>query len=402
MTDSVVELARSIENRFGEQTSFEATQTIEGPGLRVQASVRRRGLGFLTVNFTAYESPWLDLEEILHGRVEYVASELEDLQLHAEPRFTWVVDPGTRTLIRKPGRYLFEPIPGLSMLGEVAFLGTLTHDFLLRDLGDETLNGRAIRRLALKPKQPYRSHLLSIITYPVRRVTLDLDAETLFPARISFRPTAGSPAASIVGSDASLSVTYENVKILDTKDRPLPYEPPADARVLEESHVSVDELESTLPFPLSLGPIVDRGFRSEGRSATLTLDTNHKRGFALASFSNAEDDKSDIHLTLCVGNYVSRNMARLRATLSDTGHLASSESPIRLLDRRSLWEKALPGVDTERAPVEAFFEHDGTFWFLNVTGRDLDWMTGLASELLAAQQERKTAVDGDASASASA
>jgi len=77
-------------------------------------------------------------------------------------------------------------------------------------------------------------------------------------------------------------------------------------------------------------------------------------------------------------------MARRRATFSENGQPASDDSlSLKLLDRKTLWEKRFPGIDTRFAPVEAFFEQEGVFWFLSGTGMDLESIEAIAKDLLA-------------------
>ncbi|MCK5245839.1 hypothetical protein KAR02_03015, partial [Candidatus Bipolaricaulota bacterium] len=118
----------------------------------------------------------------------------------------------------------------------------------------------------------------------------------------------------------------------------------------------------------------------------------NERAYATAQFSAAnassKDDASSPRLALTLGNYVSRNMARRRTTFSEMGKPSSQDSlPLKLLDRREQWEQLLPGVDTQHAPVEAFFEKDGVFWFLSGMGMDLDSMEKLARDLYEPEDE---------------
>ncbi len=397
MTPSLTRFIRSVEEASEENATFQAVEAIEGPGLKVQASVRRAESRQIHVDYTAYECAWQALEETLYGHVEFLGDELRDLQLRYDAGSTWVYDPSNRTAIHKPGRQLFEPIPGVTMLGEISFLATIARDFLLRDLGEQSWEGGKTRRIGLKPKSSYRSHLLSVVTFPIRRATLDVDLETLFPVRIAFVPTPGSPAASIVGPQATVTITYTDVQKLDGRAGSAPFEPPEDARVfIESSHTSLADLAQSVPFPMLLSPIHVHGFVDEGSSIDLALDHDHQRGYALVSVSpggSDADSNSPNRLTILVGNYVSRNMARRRAAFSEAGYPAASDSSVRLVARSALWEERLPGIETTHAPVEAFFEHDGVFWFLSATGMDLDSIEAIARDLLQAQSGGNTAPD---------
>jgi len=390
MTPSVSEFARLASAASRQRVGFEATQITESSGLRIEAMVRRLGSRSIHAEYRTYQSPWTELEETLSGQVEFIGDELCGFGLHCEGQLTWVYDPSTNTAIRKIGCRLFEPIPGLATVGELAFLDTLTTDFLLRDMGDERIDERAVRRISLKPKQAYRSQLLSTMSFPILKATVDFDTETFFPLSISFVPSSGSAAASIVGTNATIRITYKDVRLLESPDSVDPFAPPTDARVFQESHVSIQDLPDSVPFPMPLHAIFDHEFEAGEWPTLLTIDTENERAYVTAHFSAAGNstagDLPSPRLTLCVGNYMSRNMARRRTTFSEREKTPSLDAPpVKLLDRSELWEQGLPGIDTQHAPVEAFFEKDDTFWFLSATGLGIDSMEALARDLFETQ-----------------
>ncbi|MCK5828501.1 hypothetical protein KAH43_08275, partial [Candidatus Bipolaricaulota bacterium] len=153
MTLSVAAFANLASSASRSRAGFEASQVIETGGLRIEAHVRRRDLRNIQIEYKTYQSPWADLQEALAGQVEFVGEELCGLTINCEGTHTWVIDLTSNTVLRKPGCQLFEPIPGLVTLGELSFLNTLTQDFLLRDLGEQTVDSRTVRRIGLKPKQ---------------------------------------------------------------------------------------------------------------------------------------------------------------------------------------------------------------------------------------------------------
>jgi hypothetical protein len=392
MIPSVAEFARSASIASKGRAGFEATQVTESDSLRIEAVIRRVGLRSIHVEYKSYQSPWTELEEVLSGQVEFIGAELCGFTLHCDGHVTWVHDASTNVAIRKLGSQLFEPIPGLATLGELSFLDTLTQDYLLRDLAEERIDDRVIRRIALKPKQPYRSQLLSAVAFPIRRATIDFDTETLFPVGISFVPSPDSAAASFVGPEATVRISYKDVRILEDAQSLNSFAPPMDARVFEESRVSIQEFADLAPFSISLSPLLDHGFEVASGSALLSIDPKSDRAYAIAQLSAADDsagtEASSPHLTITIGNYVSRNMARRRATFSESGTPPSQEPlPLKLVDRSKLWEQRLPGIDTEHAPVEAFFEKEDVFWFLSGTGMDPASMEMLARDLLIAKDE---------------
>ncbi|MBU1049849.1 hypothetical protein KKG90_07500 [Candidatus Bipolaricaulota bacterium] len=396
MFTSVAAFAHSASMASKERAGFEATQTIESGGLRIEAFIRRQGSRFIHVEYHVYRNPWTELQEALSGHVELIGEELCGLTLDCDGQSTWVVDLSTNTIVQKPGSQLSEPIPGLSALGELSFLETLPQDFLLRDFGEETNHNRPVRRIGLKPKVGYRSQLLSTVAFPIRKATIDFDTETYFPLDISFTPAAGSPAASVLGPNATIRVSYKDVRILEAQAQSISFSPPSGSRLFEEKPISAADLAEQLPFTLHEELLRRYGFDPADGRAILSKDAENDRSYATIHYSSADEEPQteatssseslSPALTLTVGNYVSRNMARRRSTFSEYGQpMADLALPIRLLNRSELWEKQFPGIDTRYAPVEAFFEKDGAFWFLSGTGMDLDAMESLANDLLQAK-----------------
>jgi len=391
MIESVAEFSRLASAASKKRAGFQVTQVTECDGLRIEAAVRRAGPRSIRVEYRTYQNPWTELEETLSGQVEFTGKELCGLVIQCDGPVTWIYDPSTNTVIRKLGSHLFEPILGLATLGELAFLDTLTQDFLLRDRGEQSTDGHVLRCISVKPKQAYRSQLLSAVTFPIDGASIDFDTETFFPMHISVVPSKQSPAASILGPGKTLRITYKDMQLL-TKAEPDPFSPPADARLFTESLTPVQELADAVPFPMQLRPLFDHGFEAAESPARLTLDADMGRAFATAHFStpnsSSGEDTPAARLTLCTGNYMSRNMARRRTAFSEMGDPSSAEtSPVRLLDRSTLWQQRLPGIDTQHAPVEAFFEKSGVYWFLSGAGMELDLIEALAHELFEANDE---------------
>jgi hypothetical protein len=265
----------------------------------------------------------------------------------------------------------------------------MARDFLVRDLGEGDRDDHRIRRIALKPKHAFRLHLLSSETFPIRKAVVDLDIETLFPLHISIAPSDDAPITSLLGSNVDIHVSYRDLRLLSSGDRHPAYEPPAGARVFEERRVAADNIEDVLPFPLTLDPFERHGYDSSRMVGLATVETGGDRGFATLTVPSAdasESDRSAPRVGLAVGNYTSHNMARRRSTFSEHGTSAESDDSVRLLNRAQFWADNIPGFDGgAHAPMEAFFETDGTLWFLTAVGLDADRMEAIAHDLRAAQ-----------------
>ena len=390
MIPSLSSFARAARQAHKERVGFTATQVVASDQLSIEAEVRQFGQRSTHVEFKTYQNPWTELEEALSGQVEFTGEELCGFTIYREGSCTWIYDPSTSVVLRKLGSHLYEPIPGITAIGELSFLDALTQDFLLRDQGEHPIGEMRVRRISIKPKEMYRTRLLSTVTFPIRSATIDFDTETFFPCNISILPAAGSPAASIIGPRASVVITYSNIQLLEDSDALEPYTPRADDHVFEESRVSTQSLADHLPFSVPLGVLPDHGFSGNENPILVTQDAAKERAYVTAHFtaseSSSDEDNEQARLSITCGNYISRNMARRRVAISEDGTSASNSAiELILLDRSTLWETRLPGIDAKHAPVEAFFEQEGVFWFLSGTGMSLDSIQALAEALINAE-----------------
>ena len=386
MSQSTVEFAREVAAVHRRTISFTATQRVRAGGIEIEARVRQRGPRALSLEYLAYASPLTDLEETLTGEMEYSPDEIVGLSFHVAGDSTWIYDPHTETAIQKPYRALMEPIPGISALGDVAFLRHLVRDYYLRDRSVESIAGRDLRVLGLKPKRPVRHHLLTTVTFPIRRATVYLDEATLFPGRIHVYPLPGTGAHAIVGHDGRIEVEYSDVRI--EPDDVSPFEPRATDRILRERSVPIDDVPGAAPFAVPIEPLAARGFSVIGGRAILTVDDQGERGFAtvacerLGTEDEAEGDERRPGLTLHVGNYLSRRMARRRVAASEEGEALEGTDPaLRILDRAPRWQNLVPQAVAATPPIDASWEHDGVFWDLAGMGIDQDELVEIAREM---------------------
>lgn len=336
----------------------------------MEADVRRESARSLEIAYTHLSHPWAEIEALLSGFVEHTPAELQGMQFRYDRVQSWRYSPSTQTVVCSPGRVLFEPIPGTAFFGEFDFLAHLSRDFLLRDLGDATRAGRSVRRIRLKPKTAHRTSLLSAVAFPVQRATIDFDPTTWFPVCVSWTPSEDSTAAALLGAQITISVESEDVRPI-AADLPSIYAPPRGTRVFRESSVALAEAVAMLPFSIPLTAMEQLGW-DPSAVARLTLDRERGRAFLTAHLSpRSETDAraSRSRLGITVGNYVSAGMARWRSLISERGSDAPSLCGVRTLDRRIVWEDALPGLDLQpHAPVDAFFQQGDVFWFLSLVG----------------------------------
>jgi len=368
---TVRELIRTIEHEASLSWGFQARQRLTAPGIDVMATVRRGSPSFLHVEFERYDSALLASEETLAGTVEFSNEELAGSVVSTDGRMTWVFDPASRVAIRKSYATAFEPIPGLTAFGEVSFLATLGKDFLIRDHGSHTVDGRTARRLGLKPKAPYRSQLLRAVALPIVRATLVIDEETLFPAQITFTPSPESPAGSLLGQDQEIVVRYSQVKRVQKADAPPPFEPPSDAIVFAERNEPIEEALACLERSVSLDTILASGLQPSHAPAVLSTEQDGTRCFSAIRFSrqSSEPHAPTQQLLLLAGNYLSRRMSRLRTVCREQGESVDLiHGSGWCYNRSTLWKQLLPGIEATQAPVDYHWEKDGAFWFACFSG----------------------------------
>lgn len=390
MAQSAIELARAAMSAYQKLESFEATQKISAGAINAEARVRYKRPGKITVEYRSYQDPLSDFEERFKG-AEFVADDLIGMQLVYDGRSTWLYDSGEEVVINKPGRALYSPLPGTDALAEIGFLRDLTHDFLLRDEGEEEIAGRAAHRLGLKPKIPHRSLLLKEEVFPIEKATLVLDSETWFPLRITYTSSRGSALSYLLGPSTPVTIEYASVRLDDVDVQFFSFTPPEGARVFREETISQDGLEE-LPFNFHLDVLQQHGgYALYGDRATVTMNEEKDRGYALLTLlpqqGGGNNELSSRVLSLRVGNYLSRNMGRRRAFLAEHGdEILLDGLSARFLDRGALLEDRSPEA-AGRKILEVGWEQDGVWWFLLGEELEKEALIELARVLVQAQQE---------------
>lgn len=369
MGQPVRELARQAMSAYDAFESFEATQKISAGPIHAEARIRFKKPDKITVEYRSYQNPVSEFEERFTGAVEFVADELVGMQLIYDGQGTWLYEAKNDVALYKLGRTLYSPLPWTNTLAEIGFLRDLTRDFLLRDEGEETVAGRSARRLGLKPKVQHRSFLLKEEIFPMKKATLTLDEQTAFPLRISYKPVSSSALSLLVGPSTLVTVEYSDVVLDKVDEDRFSFAPPDDARVFREELVSKDTLEDVLPFSVPLSVFEEHGgYTLHGDRVTAVLNEGKDRGYAILTLVSVQDAQDDERLkntlTVRVGNYLSRNMSRRRAMLSEKGESTSLDDvAARFLDRGALVQEQLPETST-RSMMELGWERDGVYWFL--------------------------------------
>jgi len=384
MSTSTAEFARSVVDAFRVLDGFSATQIVRAGPIQVTADVRFRRPNLCALEIQSYRSPLLELEERIANGAEFSEEELTGLSITYDGRVSLLFDPRTSVGIEKPSRFVAEPLPGVQAFAEIGFLDALTHDFLIRDAGEETIDDRPARLLGLKPKHFYRSYLLKTTAFPIRRAVVAFDVDTLFPRRIQFFPAENTLLFSLVGSDP-VTILYRQVRLETPDTTAFSASPMAGSRLFRESALAGDELVKVLPFPFSLEPFLQAGFHLLNDSSTLLLDEEGERGYCTLILRSEGEEADPPALTLRVGNYLSRNMSRRKKTLAETGEVVQiGDSVGRVLDRSGQWSRNVSAASA-RTLTEVSWTHDELFWFLTADGLDEEQLIALATEIAKGQ-----------------
>jgi outer membrane lipoprotein-sorting protein len=385
MTYTATELARNAISAYETLKGFTATQKIIAGPIHSEARLRFKSPNKVTVEYKSYQNPLVDFEEELAGGAEFLADELIGMQLIHNGVETWLHDGKNDVAICKSGRVLYAPLPGTTVIAEFGFLAALTHDFLLRDEGEEEIEGRKAQRLGLKPKVSHRSSLLKEEVFPVEKASLALDAETFFPLRITYVPSHPSTLSYLLGPGTSITIEYLDVRLGEIDEKAFSFDPPEGTRVFREQIVPGEALNETLPFIVPLGKLEEEAeLKLYGKQATVTINEAKDRAYALLAFAPSEDrdDEDSYALSLRVGNYLSLNMNRRRATLSEHGEKILLEGvSAHLFDRGKKLKEKIPQAP-ERSILEIGWEDGGVFWFILAENLERDRLVEIA-EILA-------------------
>lgn len=366
-----------------EREGFAATETLSTGAIKAEARIRYRRPGKITLEYRTYEDPLVQFEERYAGS-QFIPSELLEMQIVYNGRGTWLYDVKRNVAIRKLGRRLYSPLRLPDGIAEIDLMCDLTHNFLLRDEGKEKINGKDTIKIGLKPKSQERMSLMKNEIFPVKKATICIDEETLFPVRISFYPSQRSPLYYIAGPSTPITIDYNDLLPAVPDEDLFSFTPPEGVRVFHEEEVGEKGLEERLPFALSLDHFTKRGYELYDKRGTVTANVESDRAYVFLSFTqkkqNAEDKKTR-SLSLHVGNYLSLSMNRRRALLADSGEeidLAGVRG--KIIDRSALLGDEIPAA-VRRQIHEISWQQGEVYWFLLGEQVDKDDLVGIATAL---------------------
>ncbi len=391
MTETAIERAKIAVGAYEKLQSFEATQHLVAGPISATARVRFRRPDRIALDYTSYTDPLTEFEEGLTGGPEYAPDELVGTRLSYDGQGTWLYEARLETATYRHGRIVFAPLPGASVFAELGFLRELTRDFLLRDEGEETLYGRPAHRIGVKPKARYRSLLLKEEVFPVERASITFDAEHAFPLRIVLFPHRLSPFFPLVGPSNPVEIEYSEVRLGQLNEEDFTFSPPAGVRVFREEAIVAQELSARLPFRLHVDALESMHLSLYGGQALVTENDAKDRAYAqltlVSQGGSTPEDEAPRSLSLRVGNYLSHNMGRRRALLSEHGDVVSLGGiTAQFVDRSGLVNEQLPEA-IDRQILEIGWEQDGVYWFLLGEGFSRDALLDAAERLAGAHAQ---------------
>lgn len=343
--------------------NFKANQTVTFGQVYVQAQLKFKKPYKTILEYQRYQDPMLDLEEELTGGHEFSTQDLTSMQIVYNGRNTWFHHRQSDLAIRRIGKVLPSPLGQTEVMAQIGFLKNLTSDYLLRDEGEGTVNNRKVRRLGIKPKARRRSLFLKEEIFDFERGTLALDSETWFPLKITSYPRY---------SEDQITVEYQDVKLDEIGDEDFNFDPPADVRIFHEKLLKFDEVDDQLPFELDTAKLDFEDYQLASDNVSVIVSKDNERAYGTLNFYQTpeEGNKSEFGLTLPhgyqlkFGNYLSKNMNRRKAYLSDNGEeIALGRIKATLVNRGKKVGDQLPHVD-QLDIFEIGWQKDGVFFFL--------------------------------------
>ncbi len=381
MDGSITEFTKEAMKTCKDLEGFSATQEIRAGPIKARARLHFRRPGKITLEYRSYEDPLADFEEKLSGS-EFIPSELMAMQIIHDGHETWIVDSKRNVTIKKLGRRLYSPLRLPDGIADIDMMYHLTSDFLLRDEGQETINGRKARKIGLKPKSQQRISLFKDETFPVKKGVVSIDSETLFPVHIVLWPSPRSPLYYIVGPSEAITIDYKDILLNAPKDEAFEVTTPEQMKVLHEQEVPANNISEKLSFDIPVKILEDRGYRLRDNLALITASQKGDRAYALLSFQGEEsNNKPPSGISIRVGNYLSLDMNRRRALIATSGEeIDLTSKKARIIDRGSLLKDEIP-QSAQRSLFEVSWHQEEVYWFMLAEGIQKEDLADIAAAI---------------------
>ncbi|MCF7890302.1 hypothetical protein K9M78_03690 [Candidatus Bipolaricaulota bacterium] len=376
---SVREVASNAGERYEELNSFEADQEITAGSMRIKCHVKFRKPRSMAVEYEDYRSPLEDFEVKLSGGPEFVGEDLVDSRIIYGGKETWIHLVDKNTAVKKDGKLLYSPFAGVDVIGQLGFLPSLVEDFLLKDDGEGEINEHPVNRLGLKPKTSRRSLFLKDEVFNLDRAEIALDEELGLPRKISYYPGQGEQLRFSGSQGNPVFVEYSNYEVDGLGRGDFQFDPSKVDRVFEEQAVSEEEFEEEFPLSVPIVEIEEKGYERARDKVSILKDDETGRAYSSITFLKSDEGgRPTSSVQLLVGNYLSREMTRHRAYMSEHGEEIDLDgSSAQLADRSEVVKDRLP-EEWEQEIFEVSWQGDESFYFLLGQAIEKDELLDLA------------------------
>ncbi|MBS3765024.1 hypothetical protein KGY71_00740 [Candidatus Bipolaricaulota bacterium] len=362
---SVREVASNAGDRYEELNSFEADQEITAGSMRIKCHVKFRKPRSVVVEYEDYRSPVENFEVKLSGGPEFVGEDLVDSRVVYGGKETWIHLVDKDTAVKKEGKLLYSPFAGVDVIGQLGFLPSLVEDFLLKDDGEGEINGQPVNRLGLKPKASRRSLFLKDEVFNLSRAELALDKELGLPRKITYYPGQSEQLRFSGTQGNPVFVEYSNYEVDGLGKRDFQFDPSKVQRVFEERALSEEEFGEKFPLSVPITEIKERGYDRARDKISVLQDDEAGRAYSSITFLKSDDEgRPTSSVQLLVGNYLSREMSRHRAYMSENGEELDIEGTSTLVANRNEAVKERLPEGWEQEIYEVSWQGEESFYFL--------------------------------------
>ncbi len=344
--------------------SFECDQEITAGNLRIQAHLRFKKPRKLTVEYDEFSNPLEEFETKLFGGPEFNGDDLENTKITYDGKSTWLHMLNKDTAIKKEGKNIYSPFGGVDVIGQLKFLTTLVKDFLLKDNGEGKISGRKVQRLGLKPKVTQRSLFLKDEVFSLDKAELAIDTETNLPLKITYHPGQRDQLRFPSSQGGPIFVEYSDYQVDKLSEKNFEFDSSKIDLLFEQKDFTEDQFSEEFPIPLDLEKIEEEGFEPMGDRLSMMINQKKDRAYASIGFLSSSKEEEKSSLQLLAGNYLSREMNRHRAYLSENGEETEvNDKKIKVADRgKSVQDRLSDNLD--RSILEVGGQIEESFYYL--------------------------------------
>lgn len=377
-------LAQKAIEAFDSLESFRAHQTITAGNIYIKALVEFQKPRNLFVQYQDYQNPMEEFQVLLTGGPEYLGEELCNKTIKFNGQRTWIHDQSSGLAEEKNGKRFYTPFTRISVLGQLGFLPGLIQDYLLKDDGQGTIEGRQVQRLSLKPKQRRRSYFLKTEIFQMREAQLALDEETGLPLKIVYTPSEEATLTDIPAPTGQIVVEYSDYVLNEVSNERFKFDSSKADKVFKEETVSTEELREDLPVSLNIGPLQDEDFELISENVPVMVDQDRNKMYCSISFMKDQPRSQEgmpPTVQVWAGNYLSKELSRHRSFTAEHGEdIELGTVNGKLVNRAEVVSEEL-GQDLGQSFLELGWETKGKFFYVMSQGLSADKLQQICMEI---------------------